>query len=292
MFKWATSHELIPGSVHHALVTVEGLRKGRSAAVETGPVKPVPDPHSDAVRPLVSRPVRGITELQLLTGARPGELLIMRPVDLDMRGRVWTYISAAHKTAHHGHERVVYIGPRGQQVIRPLLAGRAIDAYLFSPREAELERKQAEAEGQRRPNQPPTPRKTDRTIGDRYTPASYRRAIERACGAAGVPTWAPHRLRHNAASYLRREFGIDVAQTILGHRLGSNITEVSAEANVAKAIDVIGEKLACPHALDSGRGRCQIVTVYGHPHAASYATSNELVNDPGLSTVGRRADQG
>lgn len=27
----------------------------------------------------------------------------------------------------------------------------------------------------------------------------------------------PHRLRHNAATFLRREFGIEVARSILGH---------------------------------------------------------------------------
>ena len=37
-FKWAVSRELIPGSVQHGLVTVEELRRGRSAAVDTEPV--------------------------------------------------------------------------------------------------------------------------------------------------------------------------------------------------------------------------------------------------------------
>ena len=49
IFKWAASHELIPGSVYHALQTVEGLRKGRSAARETDPVKPVPEGYIDAI---------------------------------------------------------------------------------------------------------------------------------------------------------------------------------------------------------------------------------------------------
>ena len=66
----------------------------------------------------------------------------------------------------------------------------------------------------------------------------YRRAIARACKTASVPAWSPHRLRHNAATFLRREFGIEVAQTVLGHRLGSAITEVYAEVHVARAIEV------------------------------------------------------
>ena len=38
LLKWAASRELIPGSVYHALTTVEGLRRGRSEARETEPV--------------------------------------------------------------------------------------------------------------------------------------------------------------------------------------------------------------------------------------------------------------
>src|SRR5262249_17952586 len=43
LFKWAVSVELIPVSVHDALRTVSGLRKGRSEARETEPVKAVAD---------------------------------------------------------------------------------------------------------------------------------------------------------------------------------------------------------------------------------------------------------
>jgi hypothetical protein len=37
LFKWAVSQELLPGSVYQALITVQGLRKGRSDARETSP---------------------------------------------------------------------------------------------------------------------------------------------------------------------------------------------------------------------------------------------------------------
>ncbi|MCH8252709.1 MAG: recombinase XerD, partial [Planctomycetes bacterium] len=87
IFKWAASHELIPGSVYHALRTVEGLRKGRSAARETEPVKPVSQAHIAAIELHVSRQIWGLVQLQLLTGARSGELVIMRPVDLDTSSR-------------------------------------------------------------------------------------------------------------------------------------------------------------------------------------------------------------
>ena len=67
---------------------------------------------------------------------------------------------------------------------------RAVDAFLFSPREAERERA-ATALTHRRPRQKPNPRKTERVLGDRYTVDSYRRAIERGCKAADVAVWRP-----------------------------------------------------------------------------------------------------
>lgn len=37
--------------------------------------------------------------------------------------------------------------------------------------------------------------------------------------------WTLNQLRHSAAPHLRHEFGLDVAQTVLGHQIGSTITE-------------------------------------------------------------------
>jgi integrase len=53
--------------------------------------------------------------------------------------------------------------------------------------------------------------------------------------------WSPNQLRHNAATKLRRQYGIDVAQTVLGHKIGSSITEIYAEANVEKAKGVMAK---------------------------------------------------
>jgi hypothetical protein len=41
LFKWAASEQLIPASVHQALATVEGLRKGKTKAKDRPPVDPV-----------------------------------------------------------------------------------------------------------------------------------------------------------------------------------------------------------------------------------------------------------
>ena len=190
-----------------------------------------------SIRRFLPPVVRIMLQVQRLTGMRPGELVTMRPRDLDTSREVWTYSPAEHKTEHHGHARTIYLGPRAQLVLRPFLR-RELAACLFSPREAEHDRRDG-ANGHRREGQPETPRKTGRRLGARYTVASYRRAIQRGCELAGVPTWSPNQLRHNAATRLRREYGIEIAQTILGHRLGSSVTEVYAEANTRRAREVV-----------------------------------------------------
>ena len=236
VFRWGVSQEIVPVEVHTALTTLMALKRGRSEARETEPVKPVLDAHIDAIRPYVSRQVWALIQLQLLTGARGSELVGLRAVDLDTSSAVWTATPTIHKTAHYGHARTIYFGPRAQQIVRDFMADRPVDAPLFSPREAEAER-HAKAPTHRRPNQPPTPRQTDRTVGDTYATDSYRRAIERGCKAAGVPIWTPHRLRHNAGTMIRKDFGVEAAQLMLGHAR-AGVTQVYAEVNAAKAVEV------------------------------------------------------
>ncbi|HTQ37684.1 MAG TPA: site-specific integrase [Pirellulales bacterium] len=260
MFKWSGSQELIPASVYHGLQTVAGLRIGRSGAKESDPVKPVPQAFVDGVLDHVPPTVAALINLQLLTAARPGELLIMRTGDLDTSGRIWTYTPERHKTAHRGHRRTIYIGPRAQAILRPFLK-TDLTAFLFSPAEA-VQQFRAIRHTQRITalscgNRPGTnrQRKPRWTPGNKYSVHSYARAIARGCDKAfpapkdatedetrqwrKAHRWSPHRLRHNAATNLRKEFGLDVARIVLGHRSAA-ITEVYAELDHGKALEVIG----------------------------------------------------
>ena len=107
LFRWAVANEFVPVEVLERLKAVEGLKRGRSAAKESKPVKPVPDAFIEAVRPHVPEQVWAMIELQQLTGMRPGEVTIMRGCDLDTSGKVWEYTPDSHKTEHHGHEHPV-----------------------------------------------------------------------------------------------------------------------------------------------------------------------------------------
>jgi integrase len=46
--------------------------------------------------------------------------------------------------------------------------------------------------------------------------------------------WHPHQLRHNAATELRKEFGLEAAQVVLGHR-SLRVTEIYGEKNLEAA---------------------------------------------------------
>jgi integrase len=124
MFKWAVSEEIIPEPTYRALTTVRGLEKGRTEARETEPVQPVADADVDAVLPFVLPPVAAMIQLQRLTGARPGEVCLMRACDLDMAGEIWLYRPRRHKTQHRGKARLITLGPRAQAVLRPFLRVR------------------------------------------------------------------------------------------------------------------------------------------------------------------------
>jgi site-specific recombinase XerC len=51
--------------------------------------------------------------------------------------------------------------------------------------------------------------------------------------------WGPNRLRHRAASFLRKEFGLEAARVILGHT-SSAVTEIYAEMDQKKAAEIMG----------------------------------------------------
>lgn len=267
-FKWAVENELIPASVHHGLRAVSGLRKGRSDARESQPIKPVPDAFVDVIRPFVSRQVWAMVQLQSLSGMRPGEVCIMRTRDLDTSDRVWVYTPETHKTEHHGRDRQIYLGPAAQAVLRPWLRPD-LAAYLFQPKEAVAEMMAERRRNRKSPMTPSQrarkPKKSPRKApGECYTPDSYREAIVKGCDLAFPHSilsaikhkdltpehrkelrdwqrghrWHPNQLRHNAATRLRKEFGLDVARVILGHSSPA-VTEVYAEVDRKKAIDVM-----------------------------------------------------
>ncbi len=275
IFRWGVSQELVRPDVAQALRAVQGLHKGRTEARESVPVRPVEDGMVTVTLEHLPAIVADMVRLQRLTGCRPEEICAIRPCDVNTSGPVWAYRPQSHKTEHHGRERVIFIGPRGQDVLRPYLL-REKSAFCFCPAEGERKRRVKLGEQRKTPagygNGPGTNRKVDpqRTAGDQYTTASYRRAIQRACELAfGLPdelrkfpkdlpeaerkdrrtkagqwraehTWHPNQLRHSAATEIRKRFGLEAAQVTLGHA-AADVTQVYAERDLEKAASVMAQ---------------------------------------------------
>jgi integrase len=269
-FAHAAEKGLARGETHYRLAAVKGIRKGRRGVKRDRKVRPVADAPVEAVRPFVSRQVAAMIDLQRLTGARSGEVCTMRTGDVDRGAPVWIYTPRAHKTEDREIDRRIYIGPRAQAILTPWLKADP-DAYLFSPAEAMAERWAAQRAAHKTPLTPSQRARTrkarpEKTPGPRYDPRSYAEAIERACDRAfphptlaGVKPrdrtaeqraelaawrrehrWHPHQLRHAAGTWLRREFGAEVARLLLGHAHLST-TELYAEADLAKAAAAMGQ---------------------------------------------------
>lgn len=210
-------------------------------------MRAVPDAHVEAVLPFLSPTVAAMVQLQLLTGMRSGELCIMRTADIDTTGSVWLYRPTTHKTAHHGHSRVVQIGPKAQDVLRPYLKLDLL-AHIFSPIQARAERdaiKRARRKTKVQPSQ--RNRKKRRpgiALGQRYDTKGYHRAvcygIRQAWKAGVLPRevhWHPHQLRHSFATKVRKERGLDAARALLGQRsLAIADTYAEIDGALAKAV--------------------------------------------------------
>jgi len=238
--RWAVENEYCTSETWNALRAVRGLQKGKTTAREPKPILPVSQADVNAILPHLSRQLRDMVRLQTLAGCRPTEICILRPCDVEIDGDVWFYRPSSHKTEHHGRERVIFIGPRGQEILRPWL-NRDSDSYCFSPAESSAER-MAQKRAKRKTKVQPS--QVDRSKADavrkpksRYTKDSYGRAVRRACMAAGVASWSPNRLRHSRATVIRKAYGLEGAQVTLGHS-SANVTQIYAERDLSKGKEI------------------------------------------------------
>jgi integrase len=222
-----------------------------------------------------------MVNLQLLTGARPGEIVILRGCDIDQSdpSGVWQYRPTIHKGLVWGKDRHIFIGPRAQRILVPLLEGRDPTAYVFSPAEADQARRAALHAKRQTPmscgNKPGSNRKASpsKKPGGHYTTVTYNRAVHYACEQAFrlpadlaprsgesldrwrarlTPTeraavrewrqthsWHVHQLRHNAGSEIRRAFGLEAAQLALGHASAQITDAVYAEWDWCRVVAVM-----------------------------------------------------
>src|SRR5262249_7972584 len=222
---------------------------GRTEARETKPVQPVSRAVVDDTLPLLRPMQADMVRLQLECGMRPGELVVMRACDIDVSGPVWLNRPRSHKKAHHGHDRIVPIGPKGHAIVKRYLTTET-QACLFSPR-LNMEERRLTLRANRKSNVQPSQqdrrkKRPKRQPGNRYTTDQYRRAVAEAIErhnadkpeSERIPHWFPHQLRHLRALELKREAGLDVARAVLGHRY-PGMTEHYATLDIATCVEVM-----------------------------------------------------
>ncbi len=246
-FGWAVEELRVPAAVYGELRSLRRLKRGRSEARETEPIRPVPWAAVEAMLSHTSAPVRDMVLLMWWCGARVGEVVRMRVRDIDRtHGDVWAFRPDRHKGSFRDKERVIGLGPRCISVLRPYLVTRvpplAPDAFVFRPAEA------TEAQVARHPRRRlyrlgdkrrvTIKVKSKRPPGAFYTVDAVRRAITRACKRAGVEPWSPLQLRHSAATRLRAEAGLEAARLALGHS-DSATTLIYAEADKERVLQLM-----------------------------------------------------
>lgn len=265
VFKWGVGEEMLGPEVWQALSAVEGLRKGRTQAAEAKPVPPVEAERIMKTIPHMSPIVADMVRMQMLTGMRPGEVCALRPCDIVRENDVWEYRPASHKTEHHGRERVIYLGPQAKAILSPYLF-RDPEFHCFSAAESrEWFREQrsaarttpascGNARGRKR-DQNPKPKRS-RVPRSHFDTSGYGHSIALACSKAwpapesikgddkalqawaSAHRWAPNQIRHTRATEIRKQFGLEAAQVILGHA-SADVTQIYAERDAEKAREVI-----------------------------------------------------
>jgi integrase len=206
-FKWGVEEGIVPHGTYGAISAVCALKKGRTECKEKELPGPVSEEHIAAVMPHVSKLLAGIIQVMRLSGCRPGEVIRMTVEEIDRSDPgCWLYRPSQHKTAHRDKSRLIYLGPKCVEVITSRLV-KAGTGRVF-----------------------------------KITKGGLKRAIDKACDRAGIPRWQPNRLRHSHATAVRKAFGVEASQVMLGHA-HVNMTELYAERDGERGRTVEGGRL-------------------------------------------------
>ena len=211
-FRWGVERELVSATVLEALKAMKPLTKGRTAAPDHPPIRCVVPEHLAAALGHLRPRVADMLRLIDLTAMRPGEVVGIRPCDVDRSpGRPWKYAVTDwwNKNAHKHQSRTVWIGPKAQAILGPWLDRTSkVDIPVFR----------------------------SQVSRGFYSPDSIRVITKRACRRAGVPEFTPNQLRHTSATRIRAAMGLEASGAVLGHK-DINTTQIYAERDETLAVN-------------------------------------------------------
>jgi hypothetical protein len=136
----------------------------------------------------IRRAIAAMVQLQHLCGARPQEVVAIRPCEVDTSGDVSLYQPRSHRTAHLDRGKVTVLGPLPREGATAL-AGSGPGVLLlraggdFGLELQRLRRRDGSTEKTRETE----PRELKLAPGRRFTRHSYRVVVQRSCKRAGIP---------------------------------------------------------------------------------------------------------
>ncbi len=247
-FKWGVEEGWVPILVYQALAITAPLRRGQTEAPESNRTEFVDDETIDRTLPHLPPAVAALVRLGQFSGGRPSELCRITTGAIDMADdAVWFYEPARHKTANRGRKRMIALGARCQEILRPWLRPDEPDMPLFSPIEERTKRLQelrAKRKTKVQPSQTNRAKSQPLVVpGAMFCTRALATAIRRVCLARGIPVWSPGRLRKTHAQRIYRAVGLEETRACLGHA-GAEVTTAHylsfEKAHAKKAAVAVG----------------------------------------------------
>lgn len=195
MLRYALMHEMESAEAVSRILEIRPIKKGDPDAFDYPEVEPADWDVVTKLFPYLSPMFQDMLSIMRYTGARPGEIRLMRPCDIDKSDPdAWVYERSDHKTMRYGHERHIVIGKRAQPFLSKYLL-RPVEDYCF----------QIEA------------------TGKTYTDESFSKRITRAVKKYNNDhpddkiDFHAHQLRHTFGTEVCLEYGLETAKHVLGH---------------------------------------------------------------------------
>lgn len=211
-FEWLVQVGACQVQTLMGLRCVGNIRRGRPGVKESKRILAVPAADLAATLRCVDKQLEEMMRVQYFCDMRPGELLGMRPCDIQ-----WTedrellvYHPAKHKTLWRGQTRRIYVGAEAHRLIGEncqrlwgavTLFGDADLPKIGDPQDQRYIWADAE-----RPGAP------------RFTRVqSYTKAIQRGAARAKVPAFGANQIRKRSTTDAGRRAGKEVAAQVAGH---------------------------------------------------------------------------
>lgn len=264
--RWCWQRGVLPRDSWLGISAIEPLKRGELPADRDRkiPKRAATPEEVEAVAKNAGTVVGAMMRLQVLVGARPGEVCKLRHRDIDRTpvrvGDVecWVWRVASSKVEHHGRKIVYAIPPKAQAILEQFTG--LPYSYVFSPEQAERERLQEQRKraddrygDAARPNARRDAARRENpqlVLGECYSTNTYRQAIERAIRRTkGAAKFTPHEIRHGFATRAAQQFGLLQAQAALGHASSSTTARYTHADYTAGFAVAVG--LSTGHAADA-----------------------------------------